>query len=234
MRISSLTIVAVLPSAFATKPILPQISNISKDILNSLSVVFDLPLKLSVFGKTLENVTTSPAPIPNTTHPDFGESILPTITYEDYLAGKGEQIDVLFIPGGGATKHPESLKEEIAFVKSVKWVLTTCTGATIAARSGHLDGRRATTNKQGWEWATLTGPKTHWISKARWVDDGCLWSSSGVFASVDMMYAWVSHVYGEDIADYLAKAAEYPRWIDPKKDPFAALWETHDVEPATI
>jgi len=76
-----------------------------------------VPLKLSVFAKTLDGVSTSPGKLPNNTHIDFGEAILPTITYADYLAGKGGDIDVLFIPGGGGTRQP--LVEEIAFVKSV-------------------------------------------------------------------------------------------------------------------
>jgi len=49
-----------------------------------------------------------------------------------------------------------------------------------------------------------------------------------------MMYAWVGHVYGEEVADYLSKGAEYSRWLDADNDPFSEIWEAHDVEPVTV
>jgi putative intracellular protease/amidase len=39
----------------------------------------------------------------------------------------------------------------------VKYVLTVCTGSGLVAKTGLLDGKKATTNKQFWDWMTSYG-----------------------------------------------------------------------------
>lgn len=92
------------------------------------------------------------------------------------------------------------------------------------ARSGILDGRKATTNKRNWSWAAGAGPKVNWISEARWVADGNNVTSSGVSPGIDAAYAFVSLSYREKIAQDLADGAEYVRWSHPTHDPFAERW----------
>ncbi|KAF2800710.1 DJ-1/PfpI family protein [Melanomma pulvis-pyrius CBS 109.77] len=282
MRISTLTpLLAALPTAYSaiTKP---EINNTTAlpmhfgllvfpgfqaldvfgpmDVFNSLALLFKLPMTISILSTTLDPVSSSVSGVmKNMSHGDFGEAVVPTDTFKNYLTRLSQtplqvrheghegheegieekkpcghkkaetaDIEVLIVPGGGGTRQP--LLEEIDFVKAmypkVKYILTVCTGATIAARGGVLDGRRATTNKMAWKWATSTGPNVTWVGHARWVDDGNIWTSSGVSAGSDMAYAWVASVYGEEVADYLSKAAEYNRWLDANNDPFAAI---HDV-----
>jgi putative intracellular protease/amidase len=45
-----------------------------------------------------------------------------------------------------------------------------------------LSGRRATTNKARWDWVTEFGSNITWVPSARWVEDGNVWTSSGVAA----------------------------------------------------
>ncbi|KAH7399033.1 class I glutamine amidotransferase-like protein [Phaeosphaeria sp. MPI-PUGE-AT-0046c] len=136
-------------------------------------------------------------------------------------------IEVLIVPGGGGTRS--NVTEEIAFIKEmypkVKWILSICTGATLLSRAGVLDGKKATTNKFSWAWASAQGPNVTWIPTARWVEDGNIISSSGVSAGIDAAYALISRIYGEPVADYLAKAAEYNREMDPHRDVFGKIWE---------
>ena len=62
------------------------------------------------------------------------------------------------------------------------YLLTVCTSAALAARAGLLDGKKATTNKAAWAWATSQGQATAWQKEARWVEDGHVWTSAGVTA----------------------------------------------------
>ena len=102
--------------------------------------------------------------------------------------------------------------------------MTICTGATIASRAGILDGRKATTNKKAWAWAISTGPSVDWQRTARWVVDGNIWTSSGVSAGIDLVLAWMGHVYGETVAQYVADSMEYRRTLNSTDDPFADIW----------
>lgn len=39
-----------------------------------------------------------------------------------------------------------------------------------------------------------------------------------------MALGWVSHVYGEDLAKWIAQAEEYDRHVDADWDPFSELY----------
>lgn len=209
------------------------------DVFNSLSMLYHFPTKMTMLASTSDAVETSHQRAGNQmfSHPetDCSQSMQIDRTFEEQLKlqelgshgenGRGA-LDVLIVPGGVGTRN--DMLEEIDFVKrmypSLKAILSVCTGATILARAGVLDGRRATTNKRAWDWATSTGPKVEWIGEARWVVDGNITTSSGISAGVDATYAFVSANYGENIAQELADSAEYVRWTDPDHDPFAKRW----------
>lgn len=182
---------------------------------------------------------------------DFGQAVLPTDTLDAVLARNGttwvepyppedperphgetvakvlSPIQVLLVPGGGTLQQDRSI--EVAFVKQIyprlHSIFSVCTGATVLARSGILDGRRATSNKQGWEKVIKTGPNVLWDYKARWVQDGNIWTSAEPTAGIDGAYAWVENVFGRDIADFLAATVGYTRWRDGDNDPFADVWD---------
>lgn len=201
------------------------------DVLNTFSNRFKTPMRLSIISKTLDSVSTQKTPRINETQNDFGQKIVPTITITDALVAKKkdgtpDDIDVLIVPGGGGTR--DAMHEEIDFVKTtypkVKYIISVCTGATILSRAGILDGKKATTNKRSWTWAISTGPKVDWVHTARWVEDGNIWTSSGISAGIDVTYAWLGHVYGEEVADYVSMSSEYKRWTNSTDDPFADIW----------
>lgn len=64
----------------------------------------------------------------------------------------------------------------------LEFLLSVCNGAVALAKSGLIDGRRATSNKALWKWALEAGPKVNWVPEARWVEDGNIWTSSGISA----------------------------------------------------
>lgn len=80
---------------------------------------------------------------------------MPTHTFDS----APDDLDVLLIPGGmgsrgeGSDEHMGPLVEylkklDLSGQGRLKWVLTVCTGSEILARTGALDGRRATSNKR--------------------------------------------------------------------------------------
>jgi transcriptional regulator GlxA family with amidase domain len=68
------------------------------------------------------------------------------------------------------------------------------------------------------------GDLVTWKPHARWVNDGNIWTSSGVSAGIDVTLAWIEAVFGPETAKDIADRIEYSRWEDPDLDPFAALY----------
>jgi transcriptional regulator GlxA family with amidase domain len=84
-----------------------------------------------------------------------------------------------------------------------------------------LDGKRATSNKRAWNEVIALRDEPTWIRRARWVAEGNIWSSSGISAGMDMMFAYVEYVWGKDFANVVSKRMEYVRNEDWDNDPFA-------------
>jgi transcriptional regulator GlxA family with amidase domain len=101
--------------------------------------------------------------------------------------------------------------------------MTVCTGTSLLARTGLLDGRRATTNKLAFEWVKSQGPNVNWVKQARWVVDGKFVTSSGVSAGMDMALDVISRLHDEDTAQFVANVTEYEWHRDADWDPFAKL-----------
>jgi len=190
------------------------------DALNTLAAMF--PLNLSILAATLDPVSTKGPgqPLPNGS--DFGQSIVPTHTFDN-----APPLDVLLIPGGVGAIYP-GIESAINFIKNVypslKYLVTVCNGAAVAASAGVLDGKRATTNKNWWATLTAQRPQVKWVAHARWVVDGNIWTSSGVSAGLDNIFAFMAAVYGEEAAEKVANTLEYERHRDPNWDPYAELY----------
>ncbi|KAH6640704.1 class I glutamine amidotransferase-like protein [Chaetomium tenue] len=180
-------------------------------------------LDMFLLARTLEPVKTEPASASmNQFNSSFYPTFNPTHTFAD-----NPPLDVLVIPGGAAARSPD-LGPEIEYIKkvfpSLKYFITICTGAGIAAQSGVLDGHRATTNKAAWNTMTPMGPKVKWVSPARWVEDGKVWSSSGVTAGIDLAFEFVRQKYenGSAIVESVSGSIEHTVITDWRDDPWAA------------
>ncbi|CAM1510696.1 Fc.00g010310.m01.CDS01 [Cosmosporella sp. VM-42] len=175
------------------------------------------PLTLSLLHTSLEPVST----LADETPGRIGQSIVPTHTYDT----APEDIEVLLVPGGMGNRNEKNVLRVREFYKErypkLRYLLTVCTGSAIAAQSGALDGKEATSNKRSFAWVQSQGPNVKWIREARWVVDGNIWTSSGITAGIDMIYAFIAEHYGQEIADDTANGSEYVRSTDPKIDTFA-------------
>lgn len=134
-------------------------------------------------------------------------------------------LDVLLVPGGWGTRREV---DNAAFVQTLRataertaWVATVCTGSALLARTGLLDGKRATSNKLALKWVMTQGPQVQWVAEARWVEDGKYFTSSGVSAGMDMALALIARLFDEATARQIARWAEYDWQDDGTYDPFA-------------
>ncbi|KAL1799607.1 hypothetical protein ACET3X_003644 [Alternaria dauci] len=161
----------------------------------------------------------------------FSQSAVPTHTFEN----APDDLDVLLLPGGLGARGPDSdawMKPQVEYLKrldlsgkgSIKWILTVCTGSEILARTGLLDGRRATTNKRAFNVVKAQHPNVEWVAKARWVVDGNIWTSSGISAGMDLAFAWMAEVFGEETAQFVADRSEHERNVDSGNDRYAERW----------
>lgn len=131
------------------------------------------------------------------------------------------------MPGGIGTRGEALVAPVVEFVgkmyPKLRYLVSVCTGVTIVAKTGVLDGRRATMNKRSWAWATAQGPNVNWVPQARWVGRRqhmvFFWRLGGDRRGLRFRCA----LYGDDVAGGIANSSEYVRWLDPNY-PFAAVW----------
>lgn len=131
---------------------------------------------------------------------------------------------IVLIPGGFGTRAEV---ENEAFVRAIgrvseaaEFVLTVCTGAALLARTGLLGNRRATTNKMAFDWVAGQDKDVRWIRRARWVNDGKFYTSSGVSAGIDMALGFLRDRHGAEVAERVAGGLEYIWNKDADSDPF--------------
>lgn len=205
------------------------------DVFLGASMFVPGNMSLYLLASSLEPVTTRHMAMAMPSH--FGFEITPTHTFDN----PPSDIDVLLVPGGMGTRDTTGILDParnfvIEMYPKLKYLLTVCTGSALIGPTGLLDGKRATTNKASWAWATSQGPKVRWVKQARWVVDGKIWTSSGVMAGIDMSFAWIHEVYNgkaknmtsgeiiKDLGKTVADRVEYERHTDPRWDPFAKIW----------
>jgi putative intracellular protease/amidase len=143
---------------------------------------------------------------------------------EATMAGSGG-FDVLLIPGGIGTRkeiaNPPFLAELKRLSEASRLVATVCTGSFLLAKTGLINGRKATSNKRVFQLVTDLAPRVNWIAKARWVEDGKYFTSSGVSAGMDMALAVIARLCGREKSLEIASRAEYEWHEDASRDPFA-------------
>lgn len=137
---------------------------------------------------------------------------------------EADHTGILLVPGGQGTR---SLVNDTCFTDKLRLVaersaycLTVCTGSALLARTGLLDGRKATSNKRAFDWVRSVNANVDWVSCARWVVDGKFYTSSGVSAGMDMSLGFIRDRFGNDTAEKIADGIEYLWNSDKESDPF--------------
>ena len=147
----------------------------------------------------------------------------------DRILADGADYDYVFVPGGRGTPVEKTNTAIDAWLieaaGNAKLVMAVCTGGALLAKVGLLDGLKATTNKQDFRWTLPFGPNVNWVPKARWVEDGKFFTSSGVSAGIDMSLAMIAQEFGAETAEKIARESEYEWHRDPNWDPFAEVYD---------
>jgi len=133
-------------------------------------------------------------------------------------------LDLILLPGGFGTIKELENQAIMSFLKErvpgAKVTMSVCSGSWILARAGLLDGRRATSNKVYFKMATEQSDQVEWVPEARWVEDGPIFTSSGVSAGIDMALAVIAALYSDEKAAEIANYTEYVWNKNPNEDPF--------------
>jgi transcriptional regulator GlxA family with amidase domain len=185
-------------------------------------------MNLSIIASTLDPVSTIPrSAAMNPYNSTFSQSVVPTHTFST-----APDLEVLLVPGGIGTIAPDR-NTTVAYIKKafpkLRYLITVCTGAHLAAEAYVLDGKNVTTTKRSWAKVKTLGKNTHWIAPARWVVDGNIWTGSGLSSGLDVIFAWIGAVYGEDVSNGIAISMEYERTTNSTADPFSALYNATSV-----
>lgn len=132
---------------------------------------------------------------------------------------------ILFIPGGQGTRklvnHEETILLLRKIAKSSLYCITVCTGAALLAKTGLINGVKATSNKRSFDWVKSVNLEVNWVYKARWVRDNKYYTSSGVSAGMDMILGFIADRVSKEKAKEIAENIEYVWNDDSSEDIFA-------------
>ncbi|MBL7260608.1 GlxA family transcriptional regulator [Paractinoplanes lichenicola] len=132
-----------------------------------------------------------------------------------------EQADTVVVPGvdAGSTVTDGTLRDDVrealrkAAARGAR-IVSICTGASVLAAAGLLDGRPAATH---WLWGARIGrlyPQVKWNLDVLFVDDGDVLTSAGVGAGADLCLHIVRNDHGAEVANRAARRCVLPPWRD--------------------
>lgn len=123
-------------------------------------------------------------------------------------------IDVLIIPGGNpafVNADPEYLDWIKTHSERAKYTMSVCTGAFILAKTGILDGLKATTWHGAQKKLQDLYPNIK-VTADRYTDNGKILTTSGVSAGIDGSLYLVSKIFDKKTAKKAAEYMDYEYW----------------------
>ncbi|QQQ79041.1 DJ-1/PfpI family protein [Saccharothrix sp. 6-C] len=136
---------------------------------------------------------------------DAGLVVVPTATFAEL-----DRADVIVVPGGGG--WAEVLEEGVvaAWLRvahpTATWTASVCSGSTLLAQAGVLDGRPATTH---WALRDELAARGAVVATDRVVVDGSVVTGAGVSAGIDLALTLVGLIWGDERARFTQLLIEY-------------------------
>jgi len=146
--------------------------------------------------------------------------------------------DIILIPGGGTgnlLNEPDAVSWVKKHYEQGGTVLTVCTGASIAAKAGLLEGKKATTFHNAFDYVENLCENCELLRNVRYVDNGRIITTAGISAGIDGALHMVARVKGKDIAEAAAFNMEYDKWVPGEglmnyENEFVQYLREHGVE----
>ena len=120
------------------------------------------------------------------------------------------QYDLVFIPGGMATRqliHNDQFISWIQTAKNVKYKVSVCTGALLLGAAGFIKDKQITTNPFAYE---LLIPYCKEVMHTRVVKDGNVFTGGGITASVDLGLFFIESIMNADVVKEIQTYMDYP------------------------
>jgi transcriptional regulator GlxA family with amidase domain len=138
-----------------------------------------------------------------------GLEVMPHFTF-----ATAPRIDLVVVPGGFGTRRLLGDEATLQWIQSVaadsRLVTSVCSGALLLAKTGLLQGKRATTHWGALDLLASLDPSITVDREARVAGTGPI-TSAGVSAGIDMALSVVESLHGKAVANETAHYIEFRR-----------------------
>jgi putative intracellular protease/amidase/YHS domain-containing protein len=151
-----------------------------------------------------------------------GMTVVPKYSFKNAPAPK-----IIVIPAMSPEAATAEMLDWIRMAsQSTDVTMSVCNGVYTLAKTGLLDGRRATAHHNGYFRLAATFPKIQLIRISRYVEDGKFACAGGVSSGIDLALRIVERYRGREAAQEVADYIEYQGkgWLDPHSaSPYSTL-----------
>jgi len=131
------------------------------------------------------------------------------LVVDSVAAGHAGLPDTLIVVGGRGGPQAEACPNSIAYLRTcateVRRLCSVCSGASLLAAAGLLEGRRVTTHWRLAEEFQKRYPTIQVEVDRIYVHDGAIWTSGGVSAGIDLALALIAEDLGQQVARRVAQ-----------------------------
>jgi putative intracellular protease/amidase len=139
-----------------------------------------------------------------------------TVVVPQYTFADAPKPDLIVIPAqNGSPALLEWLRKQN---EAKTTIMSVCTGASILAKSGLIDGHSATSHHDALEYFSKQYPKVKWLSGERYVrSTDNIYTAGGLTSGIDLALHVVELKFGRDMAQNTADYLEYTGqgWKNP-------------------
>ena len=137
----------------------------------------------------------------------------------NYSFDNAPKAQIIVVPAQGG-RSPAQKAWLLAHSADADVTMSVCTGASMLAAYGLLDGQTATTHHAYLQSMQKKYPAVHFVSGTRFVENGKIATAGGLTSGLDLALHIVARYYGSEVAQVTANSLEYHSelWKNPEYD----------------